>query len=175
MKFILTCCILAMLSSCGTSIGNKQKEEDLDQIRIGMSRNEVVDLLGKPESYQRDASQNIVYNYTYWKIRHSVRNYIPIVNLFGTNMKTENQNFTVYFDRNGKVKNFGQFGSSGDPNAQFRDTAPNPAVDSYPRTRPATSLSKKDAKRELLDKYLKREITKQEYLEFTRKIDSAYD
>ena len=184
LNITVTCILLIAFSSCGTSVGTKQKEEDLEKVSVGMSIMEVENLLVKPESLSRDASGNINYLYLYSKIRISARSYIPIVNLFGTNAKMESQNFSVYFDRSGRVKNFGLVGSSQDPNNRFRDTSNSytrPSdqsyknADSYTKSSKTPTLSKQQAKRELLNKYLSKEITRPEYVQLLREIDLNFD
>ena len=182
-----------------------------------MHRQEVEALLGKPESITRDASRNIVYGYSHMRIKSSAKNYIPIVNWFTpTQINTDSQRFTVYFDKNERVKDFDQFGSSvpsgyntaypnnnqgyntaypnnnwGNKNTAYpnnnqgHNTAyPNNTTDSTFRnqdtyrddrtTRSSSKLSLEEAKTSLLDKYLKKEITKDEYYELYKNLYEAY-
>jgi len=166
-------------------MGKKQREEDLNQIRIGMHRTEVESLLGKPESITRDASRNIVYGYSHHRVKGSFKNYIPVYSwVTPTQINTESQSFTIYFDKNERIKDFDQIGSSvptgynsinQNNNRDLRSNVSNQAPYIQERDKSSSpQLTFEQAKKQLLNKYLNMEITKDEYLQLYKELHTVY-
>ena len=170
--------VTSIFTSCGVQVGKKQKEENIEILKIGMHRSEVEALLGKPEGVIRDANRNLVYNYSYTRIRSSLKNYIPVVSWFSpTKIHSESQYLTIYFDKDYRIKSFDQMGNAV-PQAYTNNTkyqnSKTPVLQNesnFQYTNPSSSINKKQAKKELLNKYLKGEINKEEYYRLLKEIE----
>lgn len=70
-KFLVNLCGIALclvsLSSCGSRIGKDFSDKQWSLVKVGLSRNQVEDAMGKPQRAERDKSGNVAYFYYFQK------------------------------------------------------------------------------------------------------------
>ena len=84
--------------------GRELSREQVSQIRKGMTRPQVERLIGAPSNATPDGQGGMIFYYTFMRNKVRGTSYIPIVGAFAGGSDTEQKNVTVYFDRNGRVK-----------------------------------------------------------------------
>jgi outer membrane protein assembly factor BamE (lipoprotein component of BamABCDE complex) len=85
-------------------MGNELSREQVSQVRKGMTRPQVERILGAPNNATPDGQGGMIFYYTFTKSQVRGTSYIPVVGAFAGGADTEQKNVTVYFDRNGRVK-----------------------------------------------------------------------
>lgn len=98
-KYFLFLFLLLINLSCADALsGNREKEKELfNKIHVGMSKNEVENILGKADNESVDSSSNnTLYRYYFTKNKSGMRSSYPV----------------VIFDSLGKVK-FSSYGDGG--------------------------------------------------------------
>jgi len=85
-------------------MGSELTSEQVSQVRKGMSRPQVERILGAPNNATPDGQGGMIFYYTFTKSKVRGSSYIPIVGSFAGGVDTDQKNVTVYFDRNGRVK-----------------------------------------------------------------------
>jgi outer membrane protein assembly factor BamE (lipoprotein component of BamABCDE complex) len=104
-SFISCIAIIIVSSGCFSSkVGNELSREQVSQIQPGMYRPDVERILGAPTTTAPDGQGGMIFYYTFSEIKVRGSTYIPIVGSFTGGSDTEQKNVTVYFDRNGRVK-----------------------------------------------------------------------
>jgi outer membrane protein assembly factor BamE (lipoprotein component of BamABCDE complex) len=105
-SFIITCIAICVISSgCYSSkVGKQLSREQVSQVQPGMSRPQVERILGAPNSSTPDGQGGMMFSYIFMETKVRGSSYIPIVGSFTGGADTEQKNVTVYFDRNGRVK-----------------------------------------------------------------------
>jgi len=118
-------------------------------------------------------------------VKGSFKNYIPVYSwVTPTQINTESQSFTIYFDKNERIKDFDQIGSSvptgynsinQNNNRDLRSNVSNQAPYIQERDKSSSpQLTFEQAKKQLLNKYLNMEITKDEYLQLYKELHTVY-
>lgn len=103
----LISCIAIIIFSSGcfsSKVGKELSREQVSQVQPGMSRPDVERILGAPSNATPDGQGGMIFYYTFSESKMRGSSYIPIVGSFTGGMDTEQKNVTVYFDRNGRVK-----------------------------------------------------------------------
>lgn len=106
-------CISSALAGCAI-MGQQQEDQpisanDVSQIKVGMTRNKVTDVLGAPQELifsnkEHDPLREHAYVYEYTR-KAGTAIFFLVVN-FG-NLDTKRDRVVVFFDENGKVSNVG--------------------------------------------------------------------
>lgn len=95
-NLIVVFMLLILFSSCADMLsGNSEEEKQLfQQIKVGMTQEEVVQILGKPDSIVPSSSDKDIYQYYFTKSKSSMRSEMPYV-LFDSMNKVK---FSTYGD-----------------------------------------------------------------------------
>jgi len=102
---ILLSSLFVFSSGCWShKMGSELTREQVSQVRKGMSRPQVERILGAPNNATPDGQGGMIFYYTFTKSKVRGSSYIPIVGSFAGGVDTDQKNVTVYFDRNGRVK-----------------------------------------------------------------------
>jgi outer membrane protein assembly factor BamE (lipoprotein component of BamABCDE complex) len=87
--------------------GSKLTQQQVESLKVGMSRNQVEALLGPPQKSSRDdRTGSLTYTYSYASARMNPATYVPIVGLFAGKMDTESSSLSVFFNSRGVVADF---------------------------------------------------------------------
>ena len=103
----LISCIAIIIFSSGcysSKVGNELSREQVSQVQPGMYRPDVERILGAPTTATPDGQGGMIFYYTFMETKVRGSSYIPIVGSFTGGADTDQKNVTVYFDRNGRVK-----------------------------------------------------------------------
>lgn len=104
LKILLISLILLNISGCGGSLqgeGRDFNEENLNNIELGMSEMDIVDLLGRPYSITNSLiTGDIIYEYRTLFIKGSAAGFLYIVGVVDLTGSAS----TIYFDNKGKVE-----------------------------------------------------------------------
>jgi outer membrane protein assembly factor BamE (lipoprotein component of BamABCDE complex) len=109
MKYIYFCLLTLIgsftLPGCWShKMGTELSKEQVSQVRRGMSRPQVERILGAPNNAVPDGQGGMIFYYTFTNSKVRGSSYIPVVGAFAGGADTQQKNVTVYFDRNGRVK-----------------------------------------------------------------------
>jgi len=85
-------------------MGNELSREQVSQVKPGMYRPDVERILGAPSNATPDGQGGMIFYYTFMETKVRGSSYIPIVGSFTGGADTDQKNVSVYFDRNGRVK-----------------------------------------------------------------------
>ena len=103
MKLIPILLVAGILCGCASS-GRKIDETKVDQIKRGITtKEEVLKLIGSPETITKDADGNVTFLYHYVYAQTKGSTFIPIVGMFAGGVDTKQQGVTVRFDPTGLV------------------------------------------------------------------------
>ncbi|MGB7912139.1 MAG: outer membrane protein assembly factor BamE [Desulfobaccales bacterium] len=98
--------LVAGLVGCATS-GRKIDQGAADQIEKGKTTKEqVVALIGSPESISRSSNGDTTYIYNYTRATAKPINFVPIVGAFAGGADVQHQMYMVTFGPNGIVKSY---------------------------------------------------------------------
>ena len=92
------------LSGC-VSMGNKIDQEKISKIQEGITTEaQVVELLGSPYGKSVTDDGKVKMDYVFLRMEPKARNFIPIIGLLFTSMKTEKQTLQILIGKDGKVE-----------------------------------------------------------------------
>jgi outer membrane protein assembly factor BamE (lipoprotein component of BamABCDE complex) len=105
---ILTASVLSACANSGNQLIKDQSEASVEQkIHKGVStQRDVRAAFGDPSSTSFTDNGNQLWNYEYARATPEAKDFIPVVNLFGTTADVNKKTLVVFFDANGVVKNF---------------------------------------------------------------------
>jgi outer membrane protein assembly factor BamE (lipoprotein component of BamABCDE complex) len=101
----ITLILVAVLVGCA-SVGRKLDPQKVAQIRNGMSRQEVIGLVGSPDQMTRTGGGETVFLYHYARATAKAESFIPIAGAFMGGANVQNQMLQVVFSAEGVVKDF---------------------------------------------------------------------
>ena len=105
MRYFLSIFVIAISAAatgCST-YGEKVNPAKAVQVQQGMTKEQVLALMGPPTQMQQDAIGNAIFMYLYSYTPADVGMFVPFAGLFTDGVRTESQVFTVEFDRSGFV------------------------------------------------------------------------
>ncbi len=112
-KWMVVVAAVCCLAGCAT-VGRKIDSSALDQLKKGMTKQEVVSLLGSPDQTTRQGSGESSFHYSYVRSQTKAATFVPVVGMFAGGVDMQNQIVLVQFDTAGKVKDFTVSGGSTD-------------------------------------------------------------
>lgn len=94
------------LSGCAT-VGKEVPQSSVNQIEKGKTtKSEIIKIFGQPLTTYFDASGRLVFTYMSSKVSPTAWNFIPLVNIVHSEMKTKNQFLCIVFSKNEIVENY---------------------------------------------------------------------
>lgn len=86
------------------SVGKNISQSQIDKIERGKTtKTEVINMLGQPDGTYFEREGKIIFYYQSSRIKQSVWNFIPIVNLVHSEMQMKNQMLSIIFSKDSIV------------------------------------------------------------------------
>lgn len=112
MKLLSTCAVVLALLGCVTKTGNMELERttpvSLDAVikKNVTTATEIRNSLGNPLRVEYDSSGNEVWTYIFRKTDIKARTFIPIANLFSSEVDTSEKTLVIKFDTYKRVSSY---------------------------------------------------------------------
>jgi len=106
MKYIMLLFALLILSGCA-SYGKEIRQSSVNGIQRGITtKQEVIKTFGEPDGTYFNSNSELILHYYAGKIKQSGWNFVPVVSLFHSEMKIQNQMLVIVFDNSNVVKEY---------------------------------------------------------------------
>jgi|GEM_PF-1967497 len=106
MQLVTIIISLFILSGCA-SYGKEIHENSVCKIQRGITtKQEILDTFGKPDGTYFDRDNKLIIYYFAGKMKQSAWNFIPIVNIFHTEMNMNNQMLTIILSKDNIVEEY---------------------------------------------------------------------
>ncbi len=105
MKNLVMLFLLLSVSACA-SVGKKINHDQISSIEKGKTtRSEIIQMFGKP-TMVTELSNETIFTYIHSVAKNTVGNFIPVYNVFRTEMKSDTDTFTVKFSKKDIVEDY---------------------------------------------------------------------
>lgn len=97
--------MLVFLIGCA-SVGTKISQDQINKIEKGKtSKSEILETFGKPMTVVQ-MGDKIMFNYIHAKSKNSAGNFIPVYNVFHSEINTDMENLSITFSKEGIVEDY---------------------------------------------------------------------
>lgn len=105
-KLIYLFVITMLVSGCATC-GTPIDRTAVEQMQKGVTtKEEVIKKFGQPDTTYFDKDNRLIYSYFSTKVSSTAWNFIPVVSLVHSEMKTKTQMLVIVFSKDGIVEEF---------------------------------------------------------------------